>query len=183
MKTAKPVLMAPNHSDDMQTPPEALLPLLPYLPRDWRIWEPACGKGNLVRGLRGHGYEVLGTDVQTGNDFFTYEPPVFDWHCIVTNPPYRTKTAIVARCYELGKPWALLLPYAALETEKRQRMYREHGVQVLLMPWRVNFEVPSGKGSSAWFPTLWMCWGLNLPSDLTFAAPAAQPALFGEEGQ
>src|SRR5574344_195369 len=36
-------------SDDFQTPPIALKPLLPYLKSDWRIWECACGNGNLVR--------------------------------------------------------------------------------------------------------------------------------------
>ena len=35
--------------DDFQTPPYALDPLLPFLKRDWVVWECACGKGNLVR--------------------------------------------------------------------------------------------------------------------------------------
>ena len=35
--------------NDFQTPPEAIKPLLPYLKKDWLIWECACGKGNIVK--------------------------------------------------------------------------------------------------------------------------------------
>jgi hypothetical protein len=36
--------------DCYQTPPTALLPLLPYLTSFKTIWEPAMGKGNIVNG-------------------------------------------------------------------------------------------------------------------------------------
>jgi len=59
----KPKLLSVGHSDHFQTPPEALHPLLPYLKRDWKIWECAMGKGNLVRALGEKGYHVEGTDI------------------------------------------------------------------------------------------------------------------------
>lgn len=42
------------------------------------IWEPACGKGNLVRALRHHGFRVTGTDIKTGTDFLAYRSSIFD---------------------------------------------------------------------------------------------------------
>src|SRR6516165_6846352 len=93
-----------NGSDDYQTPPEALLPLLPYLRRDWTIWECACGKGYLVNALRQTGFRVIATDKKDGRDFLTWQPE--DWDCNVTNPPFSLKTEFLARAYELGKPFA-----------------------------------------------------------------------------
>lgn len=171
--TRKPVNQAPKHSDHFQTPGSALWPLLPYLPAEATIWEPACGKRNLVRFLQGRGYDCFGTDLLEGHDFLTMPAPrSFD--VIATNPPFSVKDLVISRCYELGKPFALLLPYTALEGQLRQSLYRKHGVQVLVMAKRVNFETPNNNGSSAWFPTLWLTWGLGLPSDLSFAAASPE---------
>jgi hypothetical protein len=169
-----------NHADNFQTPPSALAPLLPYLDPSWRIWEPACGKGNLVRGLNAAfgPLTCYGSDIAQGEvfDFLTFAPTFFD--CIVTNPPFTIKDRWIARCYEIGKPWALLLPLTTFEGQARQKLFREYGVKVILFPKRVHFETPSGKGGSAWFATAWFTWGLGLPNDLVWADPA-QYSLFG----
>ena len=47
-----------KNSDDFQTPPHALAPLLPFLPKDEVIWECACGGRNLVKALRSEGSQV-----------------------------------------------------------------------------------------------------------------------------
>ncbi len=106
-------------SNDFQTPPEALDPLLPYLKEDWTIWECACGKGNLVKRLLGLRYWVCGTDILEGIDFLK-EEPLDGFDCIITNPPYSLKQQFLERCYNLGKPFALLLPLTTFETVKRQ---------------------------------------------------------------
>ena len=136
--------MKTNYSDDFQTPPEALYPLLPYLKKDWTIWECACGKGNLSDFLKEQGYNVIATDILTGHDFLKWKPEKFD--CIVTNPPYSLKQQFLERCYELKKPFALLLPLTTFETAKRQRLFKKYGVQVIFFDKRINFETPSGKG-------------------------------------
>ena len=154
--------------DDFQTPVWALEPLLPYLEPFGTIWEPACGKGNLVGGLLSAGHAVIKTDLRYGAayDFLRHEPP-HAWDCIVTNPPYSIKDEWIARCYALGKPWALLVPFTVLEKEGRQAMYRRHGVELLYFNRRVPFETPTGKASSPWFPVLWLCWKL-LPASVVF---------------
>lgn len=153
-------------SNDFQTPVKALLPLYPYIKKKWKIWECACGKGNLVDELKGKGYKVLGTDILSGDDFLTWEPESYD--CIITNPPYSLKQQFLQRCYELGKPFALLLPLTTFETAKRQNLFKEYGVQVIFFDRRINFEISSGKGSGSWFATAWFTNGLSLPKDLTF---------------
>lgn len=156
-----------TYGNDFQTPPAALDPLYPYLKKDWLIWEPACGKGNLVNALVEKGYDVRATDVTGGLDFLTIPPANFD--CIVTNPPYSLKQEFLERCYKLGRPFALLLPLTTFETRKRQELFDKYGVEVIFMPKRLNFETPSGKGGGSWFATAWITHGLNIGKSLTFA--------------
>lgn len=155
-----------NSPDDFQTPPIALSPLLPYLKRSGVIWECAQGKGYLTEELRRRGYEVIGSDILTGEDFLRWTPGAFD--CIITNPPYSLKQKFLVRCYELSKPFALLLPLTTLETRVRQELFRRHGIELLLFDRRINFHQPSGKPSSSWFATAWFTWGLGIGQQLTF---------------
>ncbi len=59
------------------------------------------GEGNLVAGLREHGYQVEGSDIKTGNDFLVSKR---NCDVIVTNPPDSLKLEFLKRCYKLGKP-------------------------------------------------------------------------------
>lgn len=96
----------------------------------------------------------------------SWQPEHFD--CVITNPPYAKKQQFLERAYELGRPFALLLPLTTLETGKRQNLFKKHGVQIILFPKRINFQTPSGGGSGSWFATMWVTWQLNLPEQLNF---------------
>jgi hypothetical protein len=153
--------------DEFQTPGYALNPLLPYLDKRWVIWECACGNNNLAIELTKHGYKTVSSDILGGSDFMEYEPPY--WYCIVTNPPYRYKQEFLERAYQLGKPFAFLMPLTTLETSKRQRLFDRYGLEVIFMDKRINFETPSGRGSGSWFATAWFTNGLNIGKQMTFA--------------
>lgn len=155
-----------NSADDFQTPAIALDPLMPFLRKEWTIWECAEGNGNLTRGLASEGYKVIGTDILSGFDFLTWAPD--DYDCIITNPPYSLKQQFLARAYHLGKPFAFLLPLTTFETAKRQYYFKRHGLEVIFFDKRINFQTPSGKGSGSWFATAWFTNWLNIGRDLTF---------------
>ena len=155
-------------SNDFQTPPEALEPLLPYLKKDWQIWECACGKLNLVEELQRLGYDVVYSDILNGQDFLNWQSNG-KWDCIITNPPFKYKQQFLERCYELRKPFALLLPLTTFETAKRQKLFREKGLEVIFMPKRINFETPNKvENSRSWFATAWFTNGLNIGQQITF---------------
>lgn len=160
----KPILMNRGHSNEMQTPPEALLPLLPFIDKDWVIWECAPGKGLMVKSLETWEVKVIHN---TQEDFLNWEPTEH-YDAIITNPPYSLKDAFLDRAYTIGKPFAFLLPITALESERRQRLYRMHGLQLILFNKRINFITPSGQGSGSWFPVGWFTWGLGLKEQITF---------------
>jgi hypothetical protein len=148
--------------DNYQTPAYAVQPLLKYLPRRWTVWECAAGRGNVAATLEAAGHKVISTDIQqTGRDFLRWKPRQhFD--CIVTNPPYARMTAFLERCYELGKPFALLLPLFALGGQERHRLYRERGVQLLVFDRRVSFEPEDEQVQldGVPFSSAWFCWKL-----------------------
>lgn len=166
MRSKKQPPMKQGNSNDFQTPKEALYPLIPYLKKDWKIWECACGSGNLVRGLKEYNYDVIGSDIKEGHDFLKWQPKEYD--CIVTNPPFSLKQEFLRRCYELKKPFALLLPLTTFETEKRQSLFKRYGVQVVFFDKRINFETPSGNGGGSWFATAWFTSQMKLKKDLNF---------------
>ena len=171
----KPPLKQGN-SNDFQTPPEAILPLLPYLNKNWSIWECAYGKGNLIEAFIDKGFEVIGTDILGNYDFLINKPEFFD--CIITNPPFSLKQEFLERCYNLGKPFALLLPLTTFETAKRQELFKKYGLEVIFFDKRINFETPSGKGSGSWFATAWFTWGLNIGKELNFVELYKKDKLF-----
>jgi hypothetical protein len=159
-----------NGSDVPQTPFEAIVPLLPYLPAPSRILEPCCGGGLLAGYLRGQGHTVFERDIQFGFDFLAHEFPCWDAiDAIVTNPPFSLKDKFLERCYLLGKPFALLLPITALEGAFRQSLYRKHGVEVIVFDGRINYLMPGREWDGCWFASAWFTHGLNIGRDLTFA--------------
>lgn len=193
MKTKRPTTMV-NHpcaqpgkvhkGDCFQTDARELRPLLPYLRRMGSpvVWECAAGDGNLVRGLEAEGFSVIASDVQTGQNFLTWQPDAH-WDVALTNPPYTLKDVWFERCYSLGKPFALFVPLTCLEGLKRQALYREHGLQVLVPPKRPTFITPNGKVGGSYFMAAWFTWGFDLPSDLVFCEKerkGGSASLFGE---
>jgi hypothetical protein len=171
----KPKLLEAGHPDNFQTPASALDCLLPHLDPRWTIWEPACGKGNLVRGLQERGYRVTGSDIKSDCrevfcwDFTDARPHrAFPYDCIVTNPPFSIKERFLARCYELDKPFALLLPITTFDSQARRKLFHRNGVELMFPDGRINFETPNGRGSSSWFLTCWFTWKLGLPNVLNY---------------
>ena len=131
----------PKGYDACQTPPYAVEPLLPYLSRFDIIWEPAAGEGHLANALATLGRSIITSDILTGENFFSHEPP--EWDALITNPPYSIKYEWMSRCYDLGKPFALLLPIETLGAVQAQMQFKRHDVSVMFLSSRVNFKMPS----------------------------------------
>jgi len=158
-------LLKANKVNDFQTPVIALDPLIPYLPH--RIWECACGKGNIVNYLSSKGFNVLASDINDGHDFLVWSPSLDSFDAIVTNPPYSLKDEFLKRCYLLQKPFALLMPLTTLEG-KRQLWLEKYGIEIILLDKILNFETPSGEGTGSWFATAWFTNWLNIGKQITF---------------
>ncbi len=159
----------PENNQNYQTPRSAIKPLLKHLPKTWTIWECACGRGNISGYLHDQGRKIIATDIMTGHDFLTWKPRKH-WDAIITNPPHRHMTEFLRRCFDFGKPFALLLPLLVLEGRERHRLFRDYGVELLMFDRRVEYEAEhdgSRRGDIP-FASVWVCHGL-LPKSLVFA--------------
>ena len=148
-----------SKGDERYTPACAIEPLIPYLKREHVIYEPTSGKSNnIVNFLNDKGFKVISSD---NTDFLRDSLPQFDM--IVTNPPYSKKDVFLEKCYEIGKPFALLLPVSALQGKKRGKMFSKYGVELLVLNNRVDF---TGE-KSPHFGVAWFCYNI-LPQKLIF---------------
>lgn len=157
-------------NDVLYTPAHAVTPLLRYIPRSHfggAIWEP-CDAGappsKICEVLEADGRTVVSTDIRTGTDFLTADPPA-GVTAIITNPPYSLKDRFIARCYAIGLPWALLMPLTALEGKRRGDLFRRYGVDVVVLDGRVNF-MTDKKGT--WFNTSWFLWYPGQPMSAVY---------------
>ena len=81
----------------------------------------------------------------------------FKFDVIITNPPYSLKNEFLQKCYEYNKPFMLLLPLTALEGKERGKLYREKGIEVIVLDKRINF---MKEKKNVWFNTSWFCSGV-----------------------
>ena len=158
----KHALIHSTEYDEFITPAYAVKPLVKYLPEGSTIWECTGVESNITQVLRDAGFVVVETSIHKGFDFLKHDAP-FSFDIIITNPPYSLKNDFLKRCYAYNKPFALLLPLTALETKIRGKLYRSHGLQLLVFDTRVQFL----DKNSCWFNASWFCWNL-LPKELIF---------------
>jgi hypothetical protein len=115
--------------------------------------------------LSGGGWQVERSSLEEGQNFFEFEPTEYD--VIISNPPFTQKDAVLKRLYELGKPFAILLPLNSLQGVSRYKYFKQ-GIQILTFDKRIGFHNPENmkeykKGSS--FATAYFCKDV-LPKDL-----------------
>jgi len=151
--------------DNFQTlnPEVAVQPILDGIPKDKVIWCPASGEGRMVKYMREQGYTVISSDILQGWDFLDTMSELPEFDCIIENPPYATKDKWLQRCYDLGKPFALMLPATAIGEQGRVKMYNKYGVDIFLPNARIEFITPNGTEGGGWFYAAWFCKGIKFP--------------------
>ena len=120
--------------DLYETPSVAVEALLRVEQLPHCIWEPAAGKGAIVRVLRNHGHAVIASDIYDYGglhfvgDFLTQERTPVGCECILTNPPFQWVEPFVARALELSPLVVMLLRLAFLESERRCNILEGRGL-------------------------------------------------------
>jgi hypothetical protein len=145
--------------DEIWTPKEALIPLLPYIPKNARVWDCAPGSGKLIEHFKDSG---IATVYCVGNHDFLTDSMSWRFDVIVTNPPFSKKHLFLKRACEYKKPWALLLPVTTLGVRRCQKYLDD--VKVLFLPKRIDFT----GGKAPWFSVAWFTYGLGLDKQINF---------------
>jgi hypothetical protein len=111
--------------DLYETPAVAVEALLRVEQIPHTIWEPAAGRGAIVRVLRDRGHAVIASDIYDYGglnfvrDFLGESKMPAGCSCILTNPPFNIIEKFVAHALELSPLVILLARLAFLESERR----------------------------------------------------------------
>jgi hypothetical protein len=124
---------------------------------DGKVFDPACGGGNIPRICRAHGLDAVGSDkvarrapayCKAGVDFLTARSTRVD--NIICDPPFCIAEAFVLRALERARrKVAMLLRLAFLEgTERYERIYRRYPpFRIWVFTWRTP--MPPGEALRA----------------------------------
>jgi len=135
------VMYSAGNNDECYTPAYSVQPILEYIPKDAVVWCPFdTPDSEFVKVLTANSIETIPTHIDTGRDFFEFEPHHYD--CIVSNPPFTNKRAFFQRALDLGKPFALLMANTWLNDRAPMQLFEERGLQLLLLDRRTEFVQP-----------------------------------------
>jgi hypothetical protein len=121
-------------ADLYETPPVAVEALLLVEQLSDRVWEPAAGRGAIVRALRYCGHTVIASDVinygdlDFVRDFLAESKMPAGCEAICTNPPYRLANEFARHALDLSPKVYLLLRLAFLESVKRTEILEHRGL-------------------------------------------------------
>lgn len=125
------------NGDEVYTPLYAVEPLLEFIPKGKTIWCPFDLEWSaFVQTFKASGYNLVRSHISEGQDFFNYEPE--QWDIMISNPPFSKKDEVLQRAYELGKPFALLLPANSIQGKKRFQIFQNE-IQMLCFDVRIDF--------------------------------------------
>ncbi len=153
--------------DIYYTPPECLEEISKYIDKgSFRtIWEPACGKYHISKFFEEKGFNVISTDIsntekKNRKNFLDWSPKEFD--LIFTNPPFSIKCEFLQRCYDLDKPFVLLMPLPCIGYIKVSRLLKKYGyLQVFIPPRKIKFISSDDKVDNPYFSSAFFAWKLD----------------------
>jgi len=133
------------------------------------IWEPSCGKGNIVLPLRAAGHKVIATDLndrgcpdsESGIDFLLWCPRI-ECDAIITNPPFSLAEEFVETALSRAPLVIMLLRLAFYESERRSAILEGCGLarihcfaKRLPMMHRTGWE---GRKANSGMAFAWFVW-------------------------
>ena len=155
--------------DLYETPESAVEALLHAEALPLTVWEPACGRGAIVRMLRARGHTVVTSDITDYGfpldlvaDFLTTVLPPKGCGAIVANPPYQIATEFTRHALDLAPRVYLLLRLAFLESVRRTEILEHRGLACVHVFRRrlpmMHRDGWNGPRASSAIPFGWFVW-------------------------
>ncbi len=143
--------------DDYETETKVLKDLLPFIEEHTIIYDPFFCNGKVKEEWE----ELNKTCLNEKLDAFNREHPA-EFDIVISNIPFSLKEKCVELGFELNKPFILLMPIDAMGSKWIKKYWDR--LQFIIPNGRYSFFKKSNKDkkSSAWFDTMWVCYGINL---------------------
>ena len=146
--------------DFYATPEAAVLPLLPYLPRQTRFCEPCAGQGDLIRHLMKDGHSCVSafdlspdTPYPQMNAIYLKKDDIDTADYIITNPPWSRDVLhpMITRFADIAPTWLLFDADWAFTKQSTPYMERcRMIVAVGRLKWIAGSKY-TGKDNCAWY--------------------------------
>jgi hypothetical protein len=160
---------ADRGADLYETPAVAVETLLRVESLPHRLWEPAAGRGAIVKVLRAHGRTVISSDIVHYDfpldfvaDFLTTTEMPTGCCAIITNAPFKIITKFTRHALDLSPRVYLLCRLAFLETTSRADILEHHGLaRVHVFRKRLPMmdrDGWTGRRASSAIAFAWFCW-------------------------
>lgn len=156
-----------HNFNDMYTPPEALLSIIEFLPKDKIYWEACWGMGHLAKELQNKGLMVVGNEnMNCLND----QPE--KWDIFITNPPFNGNKKFFKRAIKLKKPFVFLCRLEHIGGVEAKRLFKDLDIQIIIPEKRINYITPKmmngeNVGGSP-FHSIWVTYGLSLSKQIIY---------------
>jgi len=152
-----------NKNDIWFTREYAIEPIVKYIKSGSIIWCPFDkDDSNFVKVFKAHGFSVINSHIETGQNFFDFEPEKYD--VIVSNPPYSLREKIMERLFALEKPFAMLINMTGLfDSKKRFNLLSTRPFEFLIFDRRIVYK----EDKSPPYLSVYFCSGV-LPSVFVF---------------
>lgn len=156
-----------HNFNELYTPPEALVYLIPFLPKDKIYWEACYGLGHLAKELQANGFNVVGDQ---NIDCLIEQPK--QWDIFITNPPFNGNKKFFKRAIELRKPFCLLCRLEHLGGVEALKLFKDLDIQIVIPEKRINYITPKmmagEKDGGSPFHSIWVTQGLYLPKQINY---------------
>ena len=134
------------NNDECYTPDYGVKPILKYIPKDATVWCPFdTPQSECVKQIEQQN-EVTYSHINTGRNFFEYEP--YEWDVIVSNPPFTDKRKFFERALSFDKPFALIMTNTWLNDSAPMRLFKDKDLQLLMFDKRMKFLSPDGRDNN-----------------------------------
>lgn len=146
--TAKRLPEEQQIRDTFWTPNYAIDLLLPFIPKNIsHIWECASGGRKISRKMLSAGYRVFESDIKPIDEVTYYNfisdpvrTDIDERYVIITNPPFSVKDLFVDRCFEYGRPFALLIN---ADYSQQTINWIKRGCEKIIPTARISFITPN----------------------------------------
>ena len=158
---SKQLMYSKGNNDECYTPHYAVEPILKYISQDAIVWCPFdTEESEFVKQIPNN----VHSHINTGQDFFTYEPD--NWDMLISNPPFTNKRKYFERALSFNKPFALIMTNTWLNDSAPKQLFKDKDLQLLMFDKRMKFISPDGRDNDKiTFSSSYYCWNI-LPKQI-----------------
>ena len=158
------LMFSGGNNDECYTPDYGVKPILKYIPEGDIVWCPFDKEDSQFVIQISKQNEVIRSHIDTGQDFFDYEPHA--WDIIISNPPFTNKRKFFERALSFNKPFALIMTNTWLNDSAPKQLFKDRDLQLLMFDKRMKFVSPDGRNNDKiTFSSSYYCWNF-LPKQI-----------------